>query len=209
MQTFNINPETITDAQWEKIIRDSGAKSKKALFADMTLGKQLPAVIAKRLESSEDTTSSKNGNHEPITILGTEGITVQFAKCCRPIPGDIIVGFINKDQGLVIHAHDCSLVTKNHKHPDNWLDVTWGKDIDRPFPVNIKIIAANKSGVLARITTEIAKAGSNIDDVKMESEEDYTAMKFVLQAYNRQHLAKMMRALRHVEDVAKITRVKG
>ncbi len=209
LQTFNIQPESITDAQWEKILRDSGAKSKKALLADMALGKQLPAVIAKRLESSENTTSNKNGNHGPITILGTEGMTVQFAKCCRPIPGDVIVGFINKDQGLVIHAHDCSLVTKNHKHPDNWLDVTWGKDIDRSFAVNIKIIAANKSGVLARITTEIAKAGSNIDDVRMESEEDYTAMNFVLQANNRQHLAKMIRALKRINDVAKIIRVKG
>lgn len=209
LQTFNINPETITDAQWEKIIRDSGAKSKKELLADMTLGKQLPAVIAKRLESSEEAISNKNGSHGSITILGTEGMTVQFAKCCRPIPGDVIVGFIKKDQGLVIHAHDCSLVTKNHKHPDNWLDVTWGKDIDRSFAVNIKIIAANKSGVLARITTEIAKAGSNIDDVKMESEEDYTAMKFVLQAKNRHHLAKLMRALKRIDDIAKITRVKG
>ena len=209
LQTFNINPESINDVQWEKIIRDSGAKSKKELFADMALGKQLPAVVAKRLESSEDTIANKDGSHGSITILGTEGMTVQFAKCCRPIPGDVIVGFIKKDQGLVIHAHDCSLVTKTHKHPDNWLDVTWGKDINRSFPVNIKIIAANKSGVLARITTEIAKADSNIDDVRMESEEDYTAMNFVLQAYNRQHLAQMIRALKRVKEVAKITRVKG
>ena len=209
LQAFNIIPETITDAQWEKIIRDCGAKSKKALFADMTLGKQLPAVIAKRLESSEEPISRKNGSHEPIAILGTEGMAVQFAKCCRPIPGDVIVGFIKKDQGLVIHAHDCSLVIKNHKHPDNWLDVTWGKDIARSFAVNIKIFVANKSGVLARVTTEIAKAGSNIDDVRMDSEEDYTAMSFVLQAKNRYHLAQMMRALRRVKDVAKITRVKG
>lgn len=209
LHTFNINPETITDAQWEKIIRDCGTKSKKALLADIALGKQLPAVIAKRLESPGNTVSNKNNGNGSITILGTEGMTVQFAKCCHPIPGDIIVGFIKKDQGLVIHTHDCSLVTKSHKHPDNWLDVTWGKDIDRTFEVSIKISAANKSGVLARVTTEIAKAGSNIDDVIMESEKDYTTMNFILQAKNRHHLAQMMRALRRIDDVERITRGKS
>ena len=74
LQTFNINPETITNAQWEKITRDSGAKSKKELFADITLGKQLPAVIAKRLESSEEATSNKNGSHRPSSASGACGI---------------------------------------------------------------------------------------------------------------------------------------
>ncbi|MBX9638115.1 MAG: bifunctional (p)ppGpp synthetase/guanosine-3',5'-bis(diphosphate) 3'-pyrophosphohydrolase, partial [Nitrosomonas sp.] len=206
--SFNMNPDTITEAQWEKLVRDSGVKSKEELLADMALGKQLPAVVAKRLASPVESISpaQKAG---PITILGTEGITVQFAKCCRPIPGDAIIGVIKKDSGLIIHTHDCGNVTSNRKNPENYLDVTWGKDITRTFEAAIKVTTANKQGVLARVAAEIAKAESNIDDIAMESEDDFMHMRFILQVNNRHHLAQVMRSLRHLREVAKISRTKG
>ncbi|MER0217328.1 MAG: bifunctional (p)ppGpp synthetase/guanosine-3',5'-bis(diphosphate) 3'-pyrophosphohydrolase [Nitrosomonas sp.] len=206
--SFNMNPDTITEAQWEKLVRDSGVKSKEELLADMALGKQLPAVVAKRLASPMESISpaQKAG---PITILGTEGITVQFAKCCRPIPGDAIIGVIKKDSGLIIHTHDCGNVTSNRKNPENYLDVTWGKDITRTFEAAIKVTTANKQGVLARVAAEIAKAESNIDDIAMESEDDFMHMRFILQVNNRHHLARVMRSLRHLREVAKISRTKG
>ncbi|PTQ77462.1 GTP pyrophosphokinase [Nitrosomonas oligotropha] len=206
--SFNMNPDTITETQWEKLVRDSGVKSKEELLADMALGKQLPAVVAKRLASPAESISpaQKAG---PITILGTEGITVQFAKCCRPIPGDAIIGVIKKDSGLIIHTHDCGNVTSNQKNPENYLDVTWGKDITRTFEAAIKVTTANKQGVLARIAAEIAKAESNIDDIAMESEDDFMHMRFILQVNNRHHLARVMRSLRHLREVAKISRTKG
>ncbi|MBX9917451.1 MAG: bifunctional (p)ppGpp synthetase/guanosine-3',5'-bis(diphosphate) 3'-pyrophosphohydrolase [Nitrosomonas sp.] len=206
--SFNMNPDTITEAQWEKLVRDSGVKSKEELLAEMALGKQLPAVVAKRLASPAESISpaQKAG---PITILGTEGITVQFAKCCRPIPGDAILGVIKKDSGLIIHTHDCGNVTSNQKNPENYLDVTWGKDITRTFEAAIKVTTANKQGVLARVAAEIAKAESNIDDIAMESEDDFMHMRFILQVNNRHHLARVMRSLRHLREVAKISRTKG
>jgi guanosine-3',5'-bis(diphosphate) 3'-pyrophosphohydrolase len=206
--SFNMNPDTITEAQWEKLVRDSGVKSKEELLADMALGKQLPAVVAKRLASPAESISpaQKAG---PITILGTEGITVQFAKCCRPIPGDAIIGVIKKDSGLIIHTHDCGNVTSNRKNPENYLDVTWGKDITRTFEAAIKVTTANKQGVLARVAAEIAKTESNIDDIAMESEDDFMHMRFILQVNNRHHLARVMRSLRHLREVAKISRTKS
>ncbi|PTN11379.1 RelA/SpoT family protein [Nitrosomonas aestuarii] len=205
--TLNIDPAMINEVQWEKLVRDSGAGSKKALLADMALGKQLPAVIAKRLISPLESVKSEQVSSDPITILGTEGLTVQFAKCCHPIPGDVIVGLIKKEHGLIIHTHNCPTITQSQKHSENYLDVAWGKDITRTFEVKIKVIAANKHGVLARIAAAIAKTESNIDDVAMESEKDYTAMGFIFQIRNRHHLAQVMRDLRRIKDVAKITRV--
>ncbi len=205
--SFNMNPDTITEAQWEKLVRDSGVKSKEELLAEMALGKQLPAVVAKRLASPESIASEQTAG--PITILGTEGITVQFARCCRPIPGDAIVGVIKKDSGLIIHTHDCAHVTSSHKSSENYLDVTWGKDISRTFEAGIKVTTANKQGVLARVAAEIARADSNIDDIAMESEDDYMHMRFILQINNRHHLAQVMRSLRRLKEVAKISRTKG
>ncbi len=209
LMSFKVDPQTISASQWEKLARESGAKSKKDLLADMGLGKHLPAVIARRLASPGESASGTNGISDVITILGTEGMAVQFAKCCRPIPGDSIVGFIKKDQGLVIHAHDCPAISKNRGHSDNWLDVAWGKDIARQFEVNIKTVVANERGVLARVAAAIAGAGSNIDNVAMEGEGAYTTMNFMLQVRNRYHLAQVMRGLRRIPEVAKISRIKG
>ena len=206
---FNIDPQTISDVQWEKLARESGAKSKNELLTDMGLGKHLPAVVAKRLAIPGESVSRPSGEDEAIAILGTEGMAVQFAKCCHPIPGDPIVGFIKKNQGLVIHIHDCPLIAKNRKSKNNWLDVTWSQDITKLFEANIKMVVANQRGVLARVATGIAEAGSNIDNISMEGDGAHTTIHFTLQVSNRQNLAKLMRSLRHIHDVARITRVRG
>ncbi|MDN5751726.1 MAG: bifunctional (p)ppGpp synthetase/guanosine-3',5'-bis(diphosphate) 3'-pyrophosphohydrolase [Nitrosospira sp.] len=206
---LKVDPQTISDAQWEKLARESGAKSRNDLLADMGLGKHLPAVIARHLAAPGESATGANGGIGVITILGTEGMAVQFAKCCRPIPGDSIVGFIKKDQGLVIHVHDCPAVIKNRNHSDNWLDVAWGKGITRHFEASIKAVAANERGVLARLAAAIAGAGSNIDNVDMEGDGAYTTMNFTLQVRNRYHLAQVMRGLRRIPEVAKISRMKG
>lgn len=208
LYSFGIAPETIADTQWEKLVRDSGAKSKKDLLADIALGKQLSVVIAKRLATPGESIAEVNGSSNPVVILGTEGITVQFARCCYPIPGDAIVGLIKKDQGLVIHTHDCPAVMRMRRNAENVLDVTWGKDITRTFEIGITMTALNQRGVLARVAAEIARTDSNIDDVTMESDKDYTTMHFILQTRNRRHLAQIMRGLRHIQEVVKLGREK-
>lgn len=207
LSALNVEASLISEMEWDKLVRDSGAKSKKALLADMALGKQLPAVVAKRLVSPLESQESRLVASEPITILGTEGLTVQFAKCCHPIPGDIIVGLIKKEHGLVIHVHNCLAIAQNKRNAENYLDVAWGKDITRTFEVKLKIVAANRHGVLARIAAAIAKTKSNIDDVAMESEKDYTTMGFILQVRNRHHLAQVIRGLRRIKEVARIVRI--
>ncbi len=207
--SFNIDPQTISEAQWEKLARESGAKSKKELLTDMGLGKHLPALVAKRLAIPGESVSRPSGGDDAIAILGTEGMAVQFAKCCHPIPGDPIFGFIKKNQGLVIHIHDCPLIAKNRRSKNNWLDVTWSQDITKLFEASIKMVVVNQRGVLARVATGIAEAGSNIDNISMEGDGAHTTMHFTLQVSNRQHLAKLMRSLRHINEVARITRVRG
>jgi guanosine-3',5'-bis(diphosphate) 3'-pyrophosphohydrolase len=207
--SFNINPQTISETQWEKLAQESGAKSKKELLTDMGLGKHLPAVVAKRLVTPGESVSRLGGGDDAIAILGTEGMAVQFAKCCHPIPGDPIVGFIKKNQGLVIHIHDCPLIAKNRRSKNNWLDVTWSQDITKLFEASIKMVVVNQRGVLARVATGIAEAGSNIDNISMEGDGAHTTIHFTLQVSNRQHLAKLMRSLRHIHEVARITRVRG
>ena len=143
-------------------------------------------------------------------IRGAEGVAVRLAKCCRPIPGDPILGQIKKEQGLIIHTHDCPQVAHYRDDPDKWVDVEWASDIDKAFDVNIKITAVNRRGVLAKVASGISAEGSNIDDVHMEEESDnYTNLYFTVQVQNHVHLGRLIRALRGLEEVVRVSRLKG
>jgi GTP pyrophosphokinase len=137
-------------------------------------------------------------------------MAVQFAKCCRPIPGDAIIGSIKKGQGMVVHTHDCPTAAKSRFDPDKWLDVEWAPEPGRTFVVSIRVTVKNQRGVLAKVAAAIAEDGSNIDNVSMDEERSaYTGMQFTLQVTDRLHLARIMRGLRHVPEVIRIARIRG
>jgi RelA/SpoT family (p)ppGpp synthetase len=200
--------------RWDKLVRESGAKSREEILADIGLGKRLAAIVARQLLALADHAPSdakmlSAAASASIVIRGSEGMAVQFAKCCRPIPGDPIIGFIKKGQGLVVHTHDCPIVTRARTDPDKWIDVEWAPDTERTFDVGIRLVAANQRGVLAKVATAIAEAGSNIDNVSMDEERGvYTAMHFTIQVHNRLHLARVMKSLRRIPEVVRITRIK-
>ena len=198
----------IEDASWERAVRDGGARSKGEMLADIGLGKRLPAVIARRLVKKHDFQETKPSGS--VTIRGTEGMAVQLATCCRPIPGDAIVGSIKKGQGLVVHGSDCGQIVKSRRiEPEQWIDVEWDPRTTRLFQAAINVTVENQRGVLAKVASEVAEAGSNIDAISMEEDRAvFTTMHFVLEVANRQHLARVMRALRRLPDVKKIARVR-
>jgi len=216
LRALHADISAIADSQWQKLLRDYGAKSKEEILTDIGLGKRLNVMVAQQLlamgeEHGERHAKNTNKPLGTITIRGTEGMAVQFAQCCRPIPGDPILGFINKDKGLVIHTHDCPAIRKFRVDPEKWLDVEWDPDSKRLFKVNLNLAAANKRGMLAKIAAGIAEAGSNIDNVSMEESDNsaYTNMNFTVQVQDRVHLADLMRRLRKIPDVVRINRVKG
>jgi GTP pyrophosphokinase len=195
--------------QWEKLLRDGGVKSRQEVFADIGLGKRLAAVVARRLLAAAEH-AQPEGKSGPIVIRGSEGMAVQFAKCCRPIPGDAIIGSIKKGQGMVVHTHDCPTAAKSRTDPDKWLDVEWAPDPGRMFVVSIRVTVMNQRGVLAKVAAAIAEDGSNIDNVSMDEERSaYTGMQFTLQVTDRVHLARIMRGLRHIPEVIRIARMRA
>ena len=199
----------IDEPSWERVVRDGGARSKHEVLADIGLGKRLPAVVARRLIKTADLKDETKAAGS-VTIRGTEGMAVQLAACCRAIPGDAIVGSIKKGQGLVVHTSDCaSIVKSRNNEPDQWIDVEWDARTTRLFQAAIHVMVENQRGVLAKVASEIAEAGSNIDAITMEEDRAmFTTMHFVLEVANRQHLARVMRALRRLPDVKKISRAR-
>jgi GTP pyrophosphokinase len=191
-------------------LKDNGIKTRQEIFADIGLGRRLNTVIARQLAKLS---ALENPIPTPIagviTIHGNEGMSVQFAKCCRPIPGDPIIGIIKSGQGLIIHTHDCPTLRKGRTGTEEWVDVVWDKNINKTFEVSIKLIVANQRGVLAKVASSIADAESNIENVHFNNEGDYTAIFFTLQVNSRQHLANVMRNLRTIQEVIRISREKN
>ena len=210
VRALGAQPSDATADRWERLVREFGAKSRQEIIADIGLGKRLAAIVARKVLSLSDQHSAEGkASAGAIVIHGSEGMAVQLAKCCNPIPGDPITGFIRKGQGLVVHTHDCQTAAKSRGDPDKWLDVEWAPATDKMFDVAIRVTVMNQRGVLAKVAAAIAEAGSNIDNVSMDEERSlYTTMHFTLQVANRLHLAKVMRALRRTQEVVRIARVK-
>jgi len=201
-------PDNISEEQWEQLLKNSGTKSRQELLADLGLGKQLAVVVARKLLSiGEDDATRQPGS---LVIRGSEGMALQFAKCCHPIPGDPIIGFLRKDHGLIIHTHDCPVVRKTRGDPEKWMDVEWAPDSKKLFAVNIKLLTSDERGVLAKIAAEIAQTDSNIESVSLEPGDSsaYAEINFTLQVTDRLHLARVMRSLRRIPEVIRIIRLK-
>ncbi len=208
--SFKSNVGEIKDAHWDKLVKDIGAKSKLDILADIGLGKRLSVVVARRLLARAEGAGEERKSGAPVVIRGSEGIAVQFAQCCKPIPGDPIIGLINKGQGMAIHTHDCPVIGKMRADPDKVFDVEWAPDTKKLFDVSIRLVTVNERGVLAKVAAEIAEANSNIDNVAVDPAEGdrYATMQFTLQVANRVHLAQIMRALRRIPQVIRLTRIK-
>jgi len=218
LRALHVDPSAVPEKQWHKVMRDYGAKHKSEILTDIGLGKRVSLMVAHQLTAGnpelhgfENSTPKTHKKFDSITITGSEGMAVQFAQCCRPIPGDPILGFINKDKGLIIHTHDCPNIRKLKLDPDRWLDVEWDADNKKLFKVNVRMVVANERGMLAKIAAGISDVGSNIDNVSVEEPDGskYSNVNFTVQVRNRIHLAELMRNLRKIPDVVRINRVKG
>ena len=215
LRSLKANPDEVGEAHWKRFFKGESAKTREEVLADIGLGKRLAVVVAKKLLSSPEP-HAETGEHphphhlDSITIRGTEGMAVQFAPCCRPIPGDPIIAQIKKGQGLVVHTHDCPAIHPFHFDPEKWVDVQWDPAPERLFDVNVRLTAANQRGVLARLAAEISEADSNIDHIETEQKasQAFTTIVFTVQVKSRMHLAQVFRRLRRIPEVVRISRLK-
>jgi GTP pyrophosphokinase len=199
----------LREADWDRLLKEAGGKSRQEVLADIGLGRVLGVVIARKLlPSLGEGVPQPTG---PVVIRGSEGMALQFAKCCHPIPGDPIIGFIRKGRGMIVHTHDCPVIGKMKREPEKWLDIEWAPETRKLFSVNVKLLVSNQQGVLAKVAAEISGSDSNIENVSVEPGDStaYSHIHFTLQVHNRLHLAQIMRGLRRLPEVIRITRLKG
>ncbi len=153
---------------------------------------------------------SEKQTPRPLAIRGTEGVVVSYAKCCRPIPGDPVVGAITAGRGIVIHVENCKNAADFRHKPEKCINVQWEKEVAGEFPVDIRVDVANKRGILATIAAAIAELGANIENVTIEDRDGkFSAISFTVDVRDRQHLAAVIRRVRAIDLVAKIARTRS
>jgi len=176
-------------------------------FSNIGLGKQLAAVVAKQF-IDKNKKINKNSKRTTLLIHGSEGRALQFAKCCKPIPGDPIIGYLKKGYGLTIHTHNCTVAKKYRQSKEKWIYVDWDTNTNKLFEVDIKISVANKTGVLAKVTSMLSNQGIGIENASAETGDSnvYGVIYLTLLVKNRIDLAQIMKKLRQIEEVYRVNR---
>ena len=213
LKAFRIDPDSIKKKHWDKLILDYHLKSKDDVLVDIALGKKVNVMVAHQLTNIMDgvkKAKSQSKFLDVITIKGSDDMAIELASCCHPIPGDPILGYINKDRGLIIHTHDCSTIKKYNLDPERWVDVEWEPNSDILYKVSLSVLVANETGMLAKMASAIAVASSNIENVSVEESDgsNFVNINFVVQVKNRLHLAEVIRSLRKITKVSRISRLK-
>lgn len=207
----------ISDERIQTTLTELKLDSADELFRQLGLGERLAPLVAKTiLQPAAPAIASGVAAADqipvaavptPIAIAGTEGLVVSYARCCHPIPGDPIMGYLSAGRGVVIHRNVCGNLSEYRKQPNKWITVGWQPDIDREFSAELRIDVDNRPGVLADVASRIADAGSNIEQVSIDERHDDSAtMLFSILVRNRKQLAGVIRSIRRMKVVKKLSR---
>ncbi len=209
LEAMGTSLDELAEERIGQVLGEMGLETMQELTQQIGLGNRNAPLSARALVGEEEGVADGSAPR-PLVIQGTEGTVVSFARCCRPIPGDEVIGHLSSGRGLVIHTRQCKNAVDVRKHPENWLDVNWEKGVEGEFPVEIRIDVSNRRGVLATVAAAVAESGANIDNVGIDERDGlHSSIALTLAVQDRAHLARIMRRLRTIDDVIRINRSKG
>lgn len=209
------------------VLKEWQLSSRDSLYVDIGLGRRVAPLVAKRLaDQLKENGDSRSGmraslgdmfrrkpkadKNKPLMIKGSEGLAVQAGKCCHPVPGDPIVGYVSSGRGVVVHHAQCRTLGGVEDQPDRWVDVEWHDEQSQDFAVPVDIQVSNQRGVLGRVAAAVASASADIENVQvLDRERARSSLRFTVKVRDRQHLAEVFRTIRNTSQVKRVTRVKG
>ena len=212
-------------ALWDKLLRFTGNRTREEMLTDIGLGKRSANMVAKRLVTMLAAsgvrpdalmltharyTAHENLSQGAVILDGAENVSIKFATCCRPIPGDGVLGYLGRGEGLVVHTDDCAVARRlQNKDAERFITVAWADEVVRPFEVGVVVTVVNGKGVLARVAAAMAGAEADIVHMGMtdEAAQDALDLRFVITVRDREHLDTVLRQLRRTQSVLRAARV--
>ncbi len=214
LKSLNLDLAEIDEHRIQQLLEVMKIDTMDELLEEIGLGNKMPILIAKRLSQEDIHAAIKledtNSEHTPLIIKGTEGMVITLAKCCHPIPGDEIIGFFNPGKGIVIHHHECRNSNEIRKKQTSWIDVEWSHEVSGEFSAELRIELLNQRGTLATIASTITSMDSNIESITIANQDDKVSIDLItLSVRDRVHLANIIRKLKKLFIILKITRIKA
>ena len=211
---FGDQLDSIAQENIDAILQQTKLKSMDHLLEEIGLGNRMSYMVAQRLATksniSADDAQRESDKQGSLDIRGSEGMVMNYAKCCHPIPGDPIVGHISSGRGMVIHTDDCNNIADVRDNPEKCVSVRWDPDVQGEFSVELRVELENERGIIATLATTITGTEANIEKIStVERDARFSIVNLSLNVHNRVHLARVMKRVRHIKAVAKVTRVKS
>ena len=212
LATLNRRLDLVSESAMTSVVERAKLTHFDDLLAEIGLGNQMASVVARRLvEDQPGTPEHSTGDAQgPLSIKGTEGLVVNYARCCRPIPGDPIIGHLSAGRGIVIHLESCKNMSELREKPEEMMAVRWEDQLDQEFAVELRAELEHEKGLIAVLASTITGADANIDRISIiERDAHLATVNLVINVSDRVHLARVIRKIRHIHNINKILRVRS
>ena len=211
---FGSQIETVPQESLDNLLAQNNLNGLDQLLEEIGLGNRMSYMVAQKLVSQNKTAtvleSTEREQEGYIAIRGSEGMVMNYAKCCHPIPGDPIVGHISSGRGMVIHTIDCNNIADVRDNSEKCVPVRWDPDVVGEFSVELRVELENQRGIIATLATTITGTEANIEKIStLERDARFSIVNLSLNVHNRVHLARVMKRVRLINAVSRVTRVKS
>jgi len=205
---FETSLDKISPERIQQVLAEYHMEYVEDLLEDIGLGNRMAYVIARRLIARDD--EQAPAFEGPLAIRGTEGLVLNYAKCCTPIPGDPIVGHLSAGKGMVVHLETCRNIADVRHNPDKCIQLSWSKDVTGEFNVELRVELEHQRGLIALLAGSVNAADGNIEKIGMDERDGrISVVQLVVSVHDRVHLARVIKKLRTIKGVTRITRVKA
>ncbi len=210
---FGTQIEKLSPEQIKQALEQLNVPELDTVLSDIGLGNRMAHIVAQKMVPDihvEPPRSSKENKQSSLSIRGSEGMVMSYAKCCYPIPGDPIVGHISSGRGMVIHMDSCNNIAEIRQNAEKIIPVRWDPEVDGEFAVEIRVELENERGIIAKLATAITSKEANIERIStVERDARFSIVNLLLNVRNRIHLARVMKHIRLIKPVTKVARVKS
>jgi GTP diphosphokinase / guanosine-3',5'-bis(diphosphate) 3'-diphosphatase len=209
LNSLGTSLDKISDEQKQRLLRTTGVEQFEKVLEEIGLGNRVSFLTARQLTSKSETSGNQTSeSHEPLAIHGTEGLLVNFAKCCHPIPGDPIVGLISSEKGMVVHTESCHNSVEARNKPERSVLLRWADKVEGEFACEIRVDLEKSRGAIAVLATRITSLDANIKRITVDDDTRISAVRMIISVRDRIHLARIMRIVRTIQGVAKVARIR-
>ncbi len=209
LRELNVPLTVLKEESTGVVLKAFGLADIEDLYVSIGSGSRLAPLVARHF-LPDPSAETIPGESVPLAVEGTEGLVIDYAKCCHPIPGDEICGYVSIGRGIVVHRLECKHVSARKGAAQERVPLIWSPSVQGDFLAELKLKAENRRGLLAGVAGEIAGGGSGIENVQMPERGGGDAaleMRFVITVRDRVHLARVLRRLRRLEAVQRVIRV--